>query len=170
MNTGIFHESLNLAAAWKLPAVYVCENNLYSISVPITEVIAIESIAERARAYGMPGRTVDGNDVLAVRTAALEAVERARSGLGPSLIEYATYRQRAHSAGVPWETRPRQEIQSWLERDPLLLLRRRLSERGLSDRIAYLEQQARAVLETAVEFARLSPEPAAESLMEDVYA
>jgi TPP-dependent pyruvate/acetoin dehydrogenase alpha subunit len=171
INLGIFHESLNMAAIWRLPAVYVCENNQYSISVPIRDMIAIADVTERARAYGMVGLSVDGNDVLAVYEAARDGVQRAREGLGPTFIECRTYRQKPHSAGVPWETRPETEIQEWMERDPVSLLRRRLIEdNGSADMIDQVEREARAALERALEFASESPDPPLEALTEDIYA
>ncbi len=171
INLGIFHESLNMAAIWKLPAVYVCENNQYSISVPIRDMIAIREVTERAQAYGIAPLSVDGNDVLAVYQAAREGVQRAREGLGPTFIECKTYRHKPHSAGVPWETRPEAEIQEWMERDPVNLLRRRLIEGdGSADSIDDVEREARATLERALEFASASPDPPLEALTEDVYA
>ena len=170
INTGIFHECLNLAAAWKLPVVYVCENNLYSISVATSDVIAIRNIADRALAYGMPGLTVDGNDALAVHEVTHAAVERAKAGLGPSLIECKTYRQGTHSAGVPWETRPQDEVRAWIERDPLPVMRKLLSERDPAFSTSELEQEAQNVLAAAMEFAQDSPECQPEALTEDVYA
>jgi TPP-dependent pyruvate/acetoin dehydrogenase alpha subunit len=171
INLGIFHESLNMGAAWKLPVVYICENNLYSISVLIREVIAIADITERARAYGMPGYSVDGNDVLAVYEAAREAVRRARAGSGPTFIECKTYRLKAHSAGVPWEPHPEGEIREWTGRDPLRVFRTRLVEgTELGPTLDELEKEARLALERACEFAQESPDPAIDSLTEDIYA
>ena len=119
----------------------------------------------------MPGYSVDGNDVLAVYEVAGAAVQRAREGLGPTFIECKTYRQKQHSAGVPWETRPEEEIREWMKRDPLVVFRRRLVEdTELEHTVNELEEKARNTLERAVEFARESPEPPLESLTEDVYA
>jgi len=171
-NTGGFHESLNMAAAWDLPVVYICENNLYGMSVPIWKATKLPEIAERAKAYGIPGKVVDGMDVLAVRSAVAEAVERARNGGGPSLIECKTYRYYGHSRSDPRVYRTREEEQAWRERDPIDRLERLLVERGICTEaeVETIEQKAEQAVDTAVEFALNSPMPSPDELYEDVYA
>jgi pyruvate dehydrogenase E1 component alpha subunit len=171
-NLGSFHESLNMAAIWKLPVVFVCENNQYAMSHPVGRAFAIERIADRAPAYGMPGLTVDGNDLLAVAGAVGEAVARARTGGGPSLVENLTYRWRGHSKSDANRYRTQEEIEAWKERCPIARFRSWLIADGVlteqeADRI---EQEARAAIEAAVAFAEASPEPALESIEEGVYA
>src|SRR5437764_1018256 len=125
-NEGAVHEAMNMAAVWRLPVLFVCENNLYGASTPVGQVVGVKDIAERAAAYGMPGRVVDGMDVLAVREAAEKAVKRARRGDGPTLIECKTYRLCGHSRSDARGYRTRDEEALWREKDPLLLLSRRL--------------------------------------------
>ena len=127
-NIGTFHESVNLAAVWQLPVVFVCENNLYGEFTPARETCLLTDFAERAAAYGIPGRSVDGNDVAAVRAVAGEAIARARGGGGPTLVEAKTYRHRGHSRNDPGTYRPEAEVAAWLLRDPLVLARERLAE------------------------------------------
>ena len=163
LNQGAVHEALNLAAVWRLPLVFVVENNRYAVSMPVERAFAIERLSERAAAYGMPGRTVDGNDAEAVRAAAAEAVESARSGAGPSLLECETYRHRGHSRFEPARYRPEGELERWLARDPIELLRRRL---GLDDSdLDALRAEADAEIAAAVELARAgTPATAADAL------
>jgi TPP-dependent pyruvate/acetoin dehydrogenase alpha subunit len=166
VNQGTFHESLNLAALWRLPAVYVCENNLYAMSTPVWEACAIEHIADRAGAYGMPGVQVDGMDVLAVAAAVRSAVERARGGRGPSLIECKTYRFLGHSKSDQRVYRSRDEEAGWRERDPIARFRTMMLEHGLAS-AAELDGVARdavAAVDAAVAFAQSSPFPAAEAV------
>jgi 2-oxoisovalerate dehydrogenase E1 component len=171
-NIGTFHESLNLAAVWRLPVIFVCENNLYGEFTPARETCLLDDLAERAAAYGMPGRVVDGNDVEAVRWVAAEAVARARAGGGPTLIEAKTYRHRGHSRNDPGRYRPAPEVEAWIARDPLaqacVRLRDRCewdeeSERSLS---AAVDEEIAA----AIEAASAAPFPEAASLAEHVYA
>ena len=171
-NTGAFHEGLNLAAVKAAPVVFVCENNQYGASTPISSMLRITDIADRAAAYGIPGRVADGMDVLAVYQAALEAVERARQGDGPTLLECKTYRYAGHSRGDPGGYRTREEVQRWRERDPIPLMRTWLiKERGLAEKEAdSIERTCQSVVEEAVEFARNSPEPAAEETYRHVFA
>jgi pyruvate dehydrogenase E1 component alpha subunit len=169
---GAFHETLNLAAIWRLPVVYVCENNQYAMSMPARRALAVERVAQRAAAYAMPGRTVDGMDVLAVHAAADEAVARARAGDGPSLLECVTYRYKGHSKSDRQRYRPREEVEAWRRRDPIAALRDRLlAEGALSEAdAARLEATARAAVEEAVRFAETSPEPDPATLLDGVYA
>lgn len=133
-NIGAFHEALNFAAVWKLPVLFVCENNLYGEYTPASSVTAVRHpAADRAAAYGLERIVIDGNDVDVVHLAALEALQRARSGLGPSLIECMTYRLCGHSRADPAAYRPKGEFEAWQERDPLLTYRRRLVERGITE-------------------------------------
>ena len=159
-NQAYFHECLNFAAVASLPAVFVCENNLYGEFTPMRAVTAGADIAGRAHAYGMPGATVDGNDLWAVTEAAGAAVERARSGGGPTLLEMKTYRRYGHSKSDPAKYRPKEEVEAWLERDPIKHARARLLELGVAeDEIAAAEEHVRAGLDRAVEAALAAPYP-----------
>jgi TPP-dependent pyruvate/acetoin dehydrogenase alpha subunit len=171
-NQGTFHEGINMAAVWNLPVLFVCENNLYAMGTRQTQVMLINDIAKRASSYGIPGVSVDGNDVLAVYEAAREAIKRARKGDGPTLIECRTYRQRGHSRWDPATYRPKQEVEEWLTKDPIHRLKRQLLENGeLSENDAMrIEKEAAEIVEAAVKFAIDSPYPAPEEALEDVYA
>ncbi len=171
-NTGAFHEGLNLAAVKDAPVIFVCENNQYGASTAITSMMRLADIAERAAAYGIPGRVVDGMDVLAVHQAVLETVERARRGDGPTLLECKTYRYAGHSRGDPGGYRSRQEVERWRERDPLPRMRLLLiEERGLAEaEVEAVERACQSEVEEAVEFARNSPEPAADETYRRVFA
>jgi TPP-dependent pyruvate/acetoin dehydrogenase alpha subunit len=159
-NQGYFHECLNFAASAALPAVFVCENNFYGEFTPMQQVTAGADIAGRARAYGMPSAVVDGNDVWAVADATREAVDRARGGGGPTLLEMQTYRHYGHSKSDPGVYRPKEEVERWLARDPIGLTRARLLELGLAeDEIAGTEADVRAGLDRAVEAALAAPYP-----------
>jgi len=171
-NTSRFHEGLNLASAWKLPVVYILENNLWAQFTRTSTVINIPKIAERAVAYGIPGVTVDGNDVLAVFRAVSAAVARARRGEGPTLVECQTYRWRGHMEGDPQSYKPKEEVAEWLKRDPIPSYRRQLIEMGtLSETEAeVINQEILEELDKAVRFAGESPLPAPEETLEDVFA
>jgi pyruvate dehydrogenase E1 component alpha subunit len=171
-NQGTFHESLNMASVWKLPVIFVCENNLYAMGTRQSTVMNIENIAERATAYGMPGACVEGNDVLAVYEATMEAVGRARKGEGPSLIECKTYRHRGHSRVDPGKYRPNDEVQGWLRKDPLVNFKNCLTHmHGFSEaELLTLEEEAAGKVEESVKFAVESPYPAPEEALEGVYA
>ena len=161
-NNGAFHEGLNLASIWKLPTLFVCENNLYATEIALSYAAGNPNVAERAAAYGMPGVAVDGNDVLAVYEAACEAVERARSGGGPTLLECRTYRTRAHSEGMrDAGYRSTEEIESWKARDPIKLFAARLrNDDGTSDEeLAKVDAEIKTIVDEAYEFARNSPYP-----------
>jgi TPP-dependent pyruvate/acetoin dehydrogenase alpha subunit len=170
-NTGAWHEGMNLAAVWDLPVVYICENNLYAASTPFSVAFDIEDIAQRASAYGMPGVTVDGNDVLAVYQASREAVERARAGEGPTLIECKTYRQCGHSRSDPRTYRSKDEEEKWERRDPIPRFRQWLVDEGVvsAKRLDALDHQAEDVVEEAISFAESSPEPKLSDLYEGVF-
>lgn len=171
-NQGTFHEGINLAATWSLPVVFVCENNLYAMGTKQSIVMKIENVADRAAAYGIPGVTVDGNDVLVVYEAAWKAVNRARCGEGPTLIECKTYRHKGHSRFDPATYRPKEEVEEWLKRDPLPRLRAKLLEMGLltEQEAKNLEQEIISAVEEAVKFAMESPYPAPEEALENIYA
>ncbi|MGI8423977.1 MAG: thiamine pyrophosphate-dependent dehydrogenase E1 component subunit alpha [Chloroflexota bacterium] len=158
-NRGDFHEALNLAAVWKLPIVYVCQNNQYSISLHLSQVLASNTIAARATGYGMPGLAVDGNDVLAVSAAVAEAVARARAGLGPSLIEAQSYRIAGHWASDPGGYRREEDVQAWRAKDPIARLERDLLGGGALTQVEIdrIWQDARAEVERAVEIAQAAP-------------
>lgn len=172
VNIGAFHEALNLAAIWKLPVVFVCENNLYGEYSPLRSTTPIERLADRAAAYAMEGVQVDGNDVLAVREAVASAAARARAGEGPTLIEALTYRHKGHSRTDPATYRPPGELERWLERDPITLFERVLVEEHGVDpaRVnASREEAARRVLE-ARDRALSWPAPDPEALRADVFS
>ncbi|WP_022665033.1 thiamine pyrophosphate-dependent dehydrogenase E1 component subunit alpha [Desulfospira joergensenii] len=171
-NQGTTQEALNLASAWKLPVVFVNENNGYGISCPTSKSMAITDIADRASAYDMPGVVVDGNDVLAVYEAVSEGVKRARSGQGPSLIECKTYRWRGHFEGDACVYRDDKELEAWKEKDPVALYEKKLVEEEImtAEQVAELSKKVEADLEAAVAFALESPLPDASDLTHDVYA
>jgi len=172
-NQGVVHEALNLAAVWKLPAIYLCENNQYALSTATGRTTAGDSIAARAAAYGIPGVRVDGNDVLAVYETVRTAVARARRGEGPTLIEAVTYRWGGHSmrANLP-EYRTKEEEREWMERDPIARLGSHLvdGKRATPVRLKELEESVELELDRAVEFAKSSPEPTVELMEASVYA
>ena len=132
-NIGALHEAMNLAAIWRLPVIFVCENNLYGEYSPLRATTPVERLADRAGAYAMQASTIDGNDVLEVRAAGEEAIARARAGDGPTFIEALTYRQRGHSRSDPGAYRPEGELDRWLERDPIVLFESELGSRGVAD-------------------------------------
>jgi pyruvate dehydrogenase E1 component alpha subunit len=170
-NQGTFHEGINMAAVWGLPVVFVCENNLYAMGTRQSIVMTIENIADRAVAYGIHGVTVDGNDVLAVYEAASEAVNRARRGEGPTLIECKTYRQKGHSRFDPAAYRPKDEVEEWLKKDPIPRFKSKLIEMGVltEEEDEKLRREAAGAVEKAVKFAVDSPFPQPEEALEDVY-
>lgn len=170
-NNGTFHEALNMAAIWRLPVLFVCENNLYAMGTRISNVTAIENIADRAPAYGMPGVIVDGNDVIEVYRAAKEAVDRARNGGGPTLIECKTYRHKGHSRFDPAKYRPPDEVEEWMNKDPILRFRNTLIEEGvLTEKQAdEIDRQITETVEEAAQFAVKSPYPQPEEALEDVF-
>jgi pyruvate dehydrogenase E1 component alpha subunit len=171
-NQGTFHESLNLAAIWALPVIFVCENNLYAMGTRQSRVMKIQNVSDRAAGYGMPGVQVEGNDVLAVNEATRKAVENARKGQGPTLIECKTYRRRGHSRADPGKYREKQEVDAWLAKDPIQMLKARaLKENVLTqDEISKIEKQANDKVEEAAKYALESPYPKPDEALEDVYA
>ena len=170
-NQGTFHESINMASVWKLPIIFVCENNGFGISVPVKQSTSVKDISVRAKGYDIPGITVDGNDVYAIYDAAAEAIKRARPGKGPTLIECKTYRWRGHWTGDPEVYRTREDVKAWMEKDPI----KRMKEKMLADKVATeteleaIEKKAIADVEEAAEFAVNSPEPDPKSVMDNVY-
>ena len=171
VDEGAFHESLNLASIWQLPVVYICENNQYSMGMAVHKAWAVDSLLPRAAAYNMPGEQVDGMDVIAVYEAVKRAVERARRGEGPSLLEIKTYRFRGHSMTDPAYYRTREEEQQWrTTRDPIGIFEKRLLEAEAATQAEFDENDARATqaAEDAADFAENSPNPAPEELYTDV--
>jgi TPP-dependent pyruvate/acetoin dehydrogenase alpha subunit len=171
-NEGIFHEALNLAAIWKLPVVFLCENNQYGMSMSVKRATAIENISDRAAAYGMPGVTVAGTELDEVYKATLEALERARAGEGPTLLEAITYRYLGHSKSDANLYRTREEIQTWRKQDPILRFAAVLEGEGVLEENEWqrLDEEAKQRIEEAFEKASKEPDPEPESALEDVYA
>jgi len=171
-NKGDWHEALNLASVWKLPVVFLCENNLYGVSTHISEVMAIEYVAERASSYGMPGSTIYGNDPIIVFQTVMAAAQRARSGGGPTLIECLTYRRGGHKRDDPGAYRPREEVEAWFKTDPIPAFRARLlrDERFSPSALDALEEAVTATIDAAVDFALASDTPALTTALEFVYA
>ncbi|MFF5476187.1 thiamine pyrophosphate-dependent dehydrogenase E1 component subunit alpha [Streptomyces sp. NPDC012935] len=171
-NIGAFHEALNLAAVWKLPVLFVCENNLYMEYTPIVDVTAVpRPAADRAPAYGIPGEVVDGNDVLAVEEAVARYAARARAGDGPALLEALTYRHFGHSRSDPATYRPAEEVERWLRHDPLDLARGRLVEMGVPEAvIGEADDRATSLVQKAVEAAKAAPAPSPDEAFTDVWA
>ena len=171
-NQGGFHESLNLASIWDLPVVFICENNVYGMSFPVKKAIKAKTIAERSKAYGIPGDLVDGNDVFAVSDAVEAAVKRARKGKGPTLIECQTYRWKGHSKSDANVYRTQEEIENWKKKCPIKRFREKLMKENLLTReqAERIGQAAKKEIEEATEFAMRSQEPNPENLEEDVYA
>jgi len=171
-NQGTFHEGINFAAIWKLPVVFVCENNLYGVSVPVSKSTPVVDIASRAVGYGIPGKVVDGMDVLAISDTAAEAVERARKGLGPTLLECKTYRYEGHSRGDPafGVYRTRDEVEAWKKRDPIEKLRQHLVSSGYItlEQDQEIRDSIASAVEEAVRFAEESPYPPLEDALRDV--
>jgi acetoin:2,6-dichlorophenolindophenol oxidoreductase subunit alpha len=172
-NEGSFHEAVNMASIWKLPVIFFCENNQYGMSGPVKEMVNIKNIAERAASYGISGVVVDGNDIFTIMNVMTEAVERARNGEGPTLIEAMTYRWKGHSKSDAKKYRTREEEMDWrTNRDPIKRLEQVLITEGLitGEHAREIEQWAKKEIEDAVEFAEKSPMPSLDSLLEDVFA
>jgi len=171
-NEGSFHESLNVAAVWKLPVIFVVENNLYGYSVRFSDAFPTEHIATRACAYGIAGEIVDGQDLLAVYEASVKAVSRARAGGGPSLIECKTYRYKGHARFDPAAYRPKEEEEAWKNRDPIKLWAAKLVESGLAseEELKSIHAGVRKEVDAAVEFATKSPPPAPDLCLSLIFA
>ncbi len=172
INQGAFHENANLAAIWKLPVIYFCENNQYAMSMSVRRATAAPDLTDRAVAFNMPGIAVDGMDVLAVHEATLRAAERARAGEGPSLIVATTYRYEGHNIGDPQPYRSKAEVDEWRRKDSIEHLRDYLIDEKIATRAETeeIEANVRQRIDDAVDFARESPEPDAATLEDDVYA
>ncbi|WP_328779139.1 thiamine pyrophosphate-dependent dehydrogenase E1 component subunit alpha [Streptomyces canus] len=171
-NIGSFHEALNLAAVWKLPVLFVCENNLYMEYTPIADVTAVpRPAADRAPAYGIPGEVVDGNDVVSVQEAVARLARRARAGDGPAVLEAETYRHFGHSRADPATYRPAEEVERWLKHDPLDIARGRLIEAGVpEDTVTAADERAQTVVRQAIEAAKSAPPPDPREAFTDVWA
>jgi pyruvate dehydrogenase E1 component alpha subunit len=171
-NEGAFHESLNMASIWKLPIVFVCENNKYAMSMDIAQSMAVKNVADRAAAYAMPGTVIDGNDLPTVAAAADQAIGQARRGEGPSLVECKTYRLRGHSKSDRNLYRTREEIEAWRAADPIVRLESELVASGRFSReeLATIERAAQQAIAAALQFAKESPDPDPAQLTRDVYA
>lgn len=172
VNNGAFHEGLNLASIWKLPTLFVCENNLYATEVPFSYASGNPHVGNRGPAYGMESLTVDGNDVLAVHEAAEEAVQRARAGAGPTLIECRTYRTRAHAEGMrDAGYRTQEEVEEWKTRDPITRYNEWLlhNEEAGPETLAAIEAEVKVMVADAEEFARTSPWPEPDTVSEHVF-
>jgi 2-oxoisovalerate dehydrogenase E1 component len=166
VNNGAFHEGVNMAAIWNLPVIYVCENNMYATEVAFDYATRNTDVAERARAYGIPGVALDGNDVIAVHEAAAAAIERARAGSGPTLLECQTYRTRPHAEGMrDAGYRTQEEIDDWKTRDPIVRFRQRVEDMGSvsNDQLNEVDAEIETVVADALEFAKSSPFPEAET-------
>lgn len=172
VNQGIFHESLNMAQLWKLPCIYICENNKYGMGTSQKRAMSISSIAKKAEGFGMAGEFVDGMDVMAVREATQRAIERARKDGSPTLLEIRAYRYMGHSMSDPGKYRTTEEIKKYQERDPIVLFKDSLKEaKVFTDKdFEEIEKQAKEATEKAVKFADESPLPDASELFTDVYA
>jgi len=171
-NIGAFHEALNLAAVWKLPVLFVCENNLYMEYTPISAVTSVANpAADRAVAYGLPAEIIDGNDVIKVHDTARVAVDRARAGDGPTVIEALTYRHYGHSRADPAKYRPADEVERWMQRDPLLVARERLTSLGVdAANIDALDAKVADMIKAAVQEAKDAPYPDPATALTDVWA
>jgi TPP-dependent pyruvate/acetoin dehydrogenase alpha subunit len=173
-NQGTFHESLNLAALWRLPVVFVCENNLYALSTPVREAISVPHISDRAMAYGIPGFNIDGNDVIEVYSKMKEARERAKAGEGPTLLDCITYRFFGHFTGDPGRGityRSKEEMEQWQNRCPIKKLRERLiKEKMMTEEMEKtIEANVKASIEKAVQFAKESPFPLPDEALQDLF-
>jgi TPP-dependent pyruvate/acetoin dehydrogenase alpha subunit len=173
-NEGNVHEGMNLASVWKAPVVFICENNLYALFTSNVETTSVRDIADRAQGYGMPGVIVDGNDAIGVYEAAREAIQRARSGQGPTFIESKTYRIHGHTAMDRFHLgvyRPKEEVAEWEKKDPLRRLRQRVIEMKIASEaeLKKIDEQARLEMEEAEKFANDSPYPTREEIFQDVY-
>lgn len=171
-NNGIFFECLNMASLWNLPVVYVCENNLYGMSVSVERACAVQDLSKKAIAFDIEADCVDGQDVDAVRESVKKSVDRARKGEGPSFIVANTYRYYGHSRSDPRAYRTREEEKFWRERDPIKIFSNRIVERGLAtaEEVNQLEEEVKKEIEDAVDFAVKSPFPEPEELYTDLYA
>jgi len=174
-NEGNVHEGMNLASVWKAPVVFFVENNLYALFTPNIETTSVRNIADRAQGYGIPGVVVDGNDAIGVYEVAREAIQRARSGQGPTFIEAKTYRMHGHTAMDRFHLgtyRQKEEVDEWEKKDPVKRLRARLIEirAATASNLDKIDEEARLEIEAAEKFAKESPFPTREEILQDVYA
>jgi len=171
-NEGIFYESLNIATIWKLPQVFICENNMYAMSSPVSKFVPTQNISDKAAAFGIPGITIDGMDVITVYEIVKEAIDKAREGKGPTLVEAKTYRYRGHSKSDKNLYRTREEIEEWKKKDPIIKFIKKLKESGeINDKeIEKIKKDIAKEIEDGVNFALNSPEPSTDTLLEYVYA
>jgi pyruvate dehydrogenase E1 component alpha subunit len=171
-NMGAFHEGLALAGLWKLPVVFICENNQYAMGTPLYRTLSVADVAVRARGYPIEAEIVNGDDVLEVREAVRRAVRRARQDSLPFFLEAKTYRFRGHSVADPAKYRSKEEVQKWMERDPILVLGRRIQTLGIATeaQLKALDDETKVQVQDAVEVAEASPEPAPETVHDHVYA
>lgn len=170
-NIGYFHEALNLSKVWNLPILWVCENNLYGMGTAVERASAVSEITQKAVGYGMPNRRVDGMNLMTVREAAVEMIEKIRNGEGPALLEIVTYRFRGHSMGDPERYRKPEEVHKYQENDPIGIYRNYLMEQQIAteEELNQQDDEAEAIVTDAVEFAEASPEPAPEDLYAHIY-
>jgi pyruvate dehydrogenase E1 component alpha subunit len=171
-NIGFFHEALNLSKVWTLPVLWVCENNMYGMGTAVARASAVSEIQQKAEGYGMPHERVEGMDVMTVYEAAKKNIEAVRGGSGPRLLEIMTYRYRGHSMGDPERYRKQEEVKKWEEQDPIGIFHAYLLKNKIANEKALDEIDSRAEedVKKAVEFAESSPEPAFETLFDDIYA
>ena len=171
---GTFHEGMNLASIWKLPMIFACENNLYGANVPVSYAVPVKDLAERAVAYVIPSRVVDGNDVVAVYQATREVVANARAGGGPFFLELKTYRWHVHNEAVKFlgDPRPAEEVESWKRRDPIIILESRLIENRIAtgQELMVIKNEAKALIVDAIRYALASPLPQPEDVLTDVFS
>jgi TPP-dependent pyruvate/acetoin dehydrogenase alpha subunit len=173
-NEGNVHEGMNLAAVWKVPVIFICENNLYALFTPNIETTSVKDLADRAKGYGIPGVVVDGNDAIAVYEVVQEAIRRARAGEGPTFIESKTYRMHGHTAMDRFHLggyRPKEEVEEWEKKDPVKRVRGKLLERQMASEadLQEMERKAKEEIEGAEKFAKACPYPTKEELLQDVY-
>jgi len=171
-NMGAFHEGLALAGLWKLPVVFICENNMYAMGTPLYRTLSVEDVSVRAKGYPIAADIVNGDDALEMRDATRQAVERARKTKEPFFLEAKTYRFRGHSMSDPAKYRTREEVEQWMQRDPLALLAARIQTLGIAtpDQLAKIDEDAKAIIQDAVEFAERSPPPDPETVLDHVEA
>jgi pyruvate dehydrogenase E1 component alpha subunit len=170
-NMGAFHEGLALASQWKLPIVFICENNQYAMGTPLYRTLAVADVVVRARGYPVEDEIVNGDDVLEMREAVRHAADRARTKSLPFFLEAKTYRFRGHSVADPAKYRTKEEVQKWMERDPIQVLGQRMKTLGIAtdETLKQLDDEAKAIVKDAVEFAEASPVPAPETVLDHVY-
>ena len=171
-NIGFFHEALNLSKVWTLPVLWVCENNMYGMGTTVGRASAVSEIQQKAEGYGMEHERVDGMDVMAVYEAAKKAIQAVRSGSGPRMLEIMTYRFRGHSMGDPERYRKQEEVKKWEEQDPIgvFCVFLTANKHATLEKLDEIDERAKADVQKAVEFAEASPEPALETLFDDIYA